>query len=58
MTFSKLLLYIGGAVIGFCLLGVVLSVATAILQLALVVGLILVVIGLIDEYINKRNKTP
>lgn len=58
MNLSKLLLYIGLAIIGFWVLGFLLKLTAAILDIALIVGLVLVVIWLVNEYITKKNNTP
>ena len=53
MKISQLLLYIGVAVIAVWILGMVIRLAGAIFEVALVVGLILVVAALISQYYER-----
>lgn len=52
----KLLLYIGLAIIGFWLLGLLLDFAKWVVDIALVVGLVLVIISLINQYFETKKK--
>ncbi|MFA6050635.1 MAG: hypothetical protein WC761_05570 [Candidatus Paceibacterota bacterium] len=56
MTFGKLLLSIGLAIVGFWLLGLVLTIAAWVLDVALIIGLILVIISLINMYIEGKKR--
>jgi hypothetical protein len=57
MTFGRLLLSIGLAIVGFWLLGLVLTIAAWVLDVALIIGLILVIFSLINMYsVGKKRK--
>jgi hypothetical protein len=56
MKFRTLMLYIGLAILGFYLIGFVLNLAAWALDIALTIGLILVVIALLNKfYESKKN---
>lgn len=57
MGFTKLLLYIGVAILGFWLLGLLLKLATWIIDIVLVVGLVLVILSFVNEYYENKKKT-
>jgi CHASE2 domain-containing sensor protein len=57
MKFRTLVLYIGLAILGFYLLGFVLNLTAWALDIALTIGLILVVVALINKfYDSKKHK--
>lgn len=56
MNFMKLLFYIGLAIIGFWVLGLLLDFAKWILEISLIVGLVLVIISLINQYYESKKK--
>lgn len=57
MKFSRLVLAIGIAVLAFWVLGLLLKLAGWLIEIALIVGLILVIISLVDQYYQRRKST-
>lgn len=57
MKISQLLLYIGLAILGFWLLGFVLELAKWAIDIALIIGLILVIVSLLNQYYESKHKT-
>lgn len=56
MKFSTLIFYIGLAIIGFWLLGLLFKLASWALHIALIVGLVLVILSLINQYFSNKRK--
>lgn len=57
MKLSQLILYIGLAILGFWLLGLLLDLAEGVIGIVLVVGLVLVILSLLNQY-YQSHKTP
>lgn len=55
MKLTQLLLYIGIAILGFWLLGLLLKIAAWLAEIALVVGLILIIVALIGRYYDHHK---
>lgn len=56
MKLPQLFLYIGLAILGFWALNLAFKLATWVAELSLVIGLVLVIIGLINEYYEARMR--
>jgi membrane protein implicated in regulation of membrane protease activity len=56
MTFRTLMLYIGFAILGFYLIGFVLNLAAWALDVALIIGLILVVTALLNKFYESKKR--
>lgn len=56
MKFSRMLLTIGLAIIGFWVVGILLNLAKWIIELALIIGLVLVILSIINNYWQSTKK--
>lgn len=55
MTRRTLLLYIGLAILGFYILGFILNIAAWLLDVALTIGVLLIIVALINKYYDSRK---
>jgi CHASE2 domain-containing sensor protein len=57
MKLRTLMLYIGLAILGFYLIGFVLNLAAWALDIALTIGVVLVILALINKFYDSRKNT-